>query len=467
MTGSEESRERTEDDLRAALKTLEQQAPTVDWALRVARDPAARKRFRLAPSPGWPGWSRLAAATLAMVAVAGVALLVAAHHSGSRTASVGPARLAAWTVQRDPGGTIKVSIRELRDAAGLQARLRADGVPANVMFLQHSFTPTTSASAIPRSCRAPQMSDKANATLQEKIMPFPGPFAVGPNSVVLVIHPSAIPAGIGLFIEAFAASPGTTGSGFALQTDLVQASPLCTGAPVRSTAIRHRPAMAEPSVQQILLTAAASAQRTPAGSGTYWYVRVRAATGNGNKLYLAESWTNRDGQTWIRDQKRGTPIELPRSPGVLGPFFLGGRELTFRQLQHLPADPAALTKWITTNAARHGGKTGGPAPSKARERQDVFDSLISLLSELPATPQVRAAAFRALAALPGVTSLGQVGGGQGVRFTLLGGQPATLIIDPATGQIRATNFFVDNQGAEFWQQIPDATITGRWTSTLP
>jgi hypothetical protein len=55
----------------------------------------------------------------------------------------------------------------------------------------------------------------------------------------------------------------------------------------------------------------------------------------------------------------------------------------------------------------------------------------------------------------------------GVRFTLLGGQQATLIIDPTSGQIRATNFFVDNQGATFWQQIPNATITGRWTNTLP
>jgi hypothetical protein len=240
------------------------------------------------------------------------------------------------------------------------------------------------------------------------------------------------------------------------------------GAAVRSTALSHRPVPAKQSVQQVLLTAAASAQQAPAGSGTYWYVRVRAATGNGNKLYLAESWTKRNGDTWIRNRGTGWQvIELPRSPVTLGPFFLGGRELTFHQLQHLPADPAALTRWIVINAVRHGGKTGGPVPSKAQEREDIFDSLDSLLSELPATPQVRAAAFRALAALPGVTSLGQVGGGQGVRFTLLGGHQATLVIDPASGQIRATNFFADNQGGEFWQQVPNATITGRWTNTLP
>ena len=244
-----------------------------------------------------------------------------------------------------------------------------------------------------------------------------------------------------------------------------------TGATKRSTAMTHHPAaknQAKQTVQQILLTAAASAERAPAGSGIYWYVRVRWASGGTNKLYLSESWTRRDGQTWIRNQKTGErPFKLPRSPGTLGPFFLGGRELTFGQLQKLPAHPRALTRWIVNNASRHGGKTGGPSPSNARTRQDIFDSLTSLLSELPAAPRVRATAFRSLASLPGVTSLGPVGGGQGVRFTLLGGERATLIIDPSTGQIRATNFFVDNQGAEYWQQIPNATITGRWTDTLP
>jgi hypothetical protein len=243
------------------------------------------------------------------------------------------------------------------------------------------------------------------------------------------------------------------------------------GAPRRSAAMTHHPAarkQAKQTAQQILLTAAASALRAPAGSGTYWYVRARWAYGGTNKLYLAESWTKRDGQTWIRNLKTGERVfKLPRPPFSFGPFFLGGRGLTFGQLQKLPARPGALTRWIVNNAARHGGKTGGRSPSNARTREDIFDSLTSLLDELPATPRVRAAAFRSLAALPGVTSLGQVGGGQGVRFTLLGGERATLIIDPSTGQIRATNFFVDNQGAEYWQQLPNATITGRWTNTLP
>jgi hypothetical protein len=164
------------------------------------------------------------------VAAGGAAAVIALLPASHQVNSAGPARLAAWTVQRDPGGTIKVTIRELRDAAGLQTRLRADGVPANVVFSHHSFTPTTSTSAIPRACRAPHMSDKANARLQERIMPLPDLSSLGPNSAILVINPSAIPARIGLFIEAFAASPGTTtGEVFSLQTNLVQASPPCTG----------------------------------------------------------------------------------------------------------------------------------------------------------------------------------------------------------------------------------------------
>src|SRR5262249_13026274 len=142
-----------------------------------------------------------------------------------------PVTLAAWTVARHPGGIINVTIRELRDPAGLQRTLRADGVPANVVFLGHSFTPTTSATAIPRSCRAPHLSDRANADLQVKIMPQPVPFnPTNPGSVVLSIRPSAIPRKIGLFIKAYAASTGSqAGQALALQTDLVRASQQCTG----------------------------------------------------------------------------------------------------------------------------------------------------------------------------------------------------------------------------------------------
>jgi hypothetical protein len=162
------------------------------------------------------------------------------------------AQLAAWSVAKQPDGLVMVTIRELRDPLGLWRMLRADGVPANVRFLPHNFMPTTSASAIPRACRAPHLSARANALLQSKITPWPdmalspgrsgrdhahgrpsvstGGVGFGRPGVILSIRPSAIPHGIGLFLEAWAASPGiTSGPYLSMQTDLVQVSPRCTG----------------------------------------------------------------------------------------------------------------------------------------------------------------------------------------------------------------------------------------------
>lgn len=156
---------------------------------------------------------------------AAAAVAVAALPPGSTEGNTGGAVLTAWTVQPGSHGTVKVTIRELRDPSGLQGLLRADGIPANVVFLQHSFTPTTSPSAIPRSCRAPHMSDQANANLQEKILPTPQ-FSAG---TVLLIRPSAMPRHIGLFIEAWAAPGSDTHPALSLQVDLVVASPRCTG----------------------------------------------------------------------------------------------------------------------------------------------------------------------------------------------------------------------------------------------
>jgi hypothetical protein len=268
-----------------------------------------------------------------------------------------------------------------------------------------------------------------------------------------------------------AAGLTTTAAAAAVTATVVLTQP---AAPVNrprpgSAAVADHPTPAAQSAQQILLMAATSAQRAPAGSGTYWHVLTRA-NWNGTGLTDAETWVTRDGQSWIRDQKTGAkPIKMPRpssDSSQLGPFFLGGQKMTFSQIENLPADPVALTDWITTNAVQHGGKSGGPAPDEARQREDVFESLDSLLSQLPTPPAVRAAAFRALAALPGVTALGPRNGGQTIQFTI-GGQQATLVVDPATGQIRATNFFLTNDGALFWQPTVDATITCEWTNVLP
>ena len=91
-----------------------------------------------------------AAAALGAAAAAGFAvsvalpashLLPASHPAAGRPVASHPAgepgaQLAAWTVNRQPDGSIKVSFfRQLHDPAALQATLRADGVPVSVTFI--------------------------------------------------------------------------------------------------------------------------------------------------------------------------------------------------------------------------------------------------------------------------------------------------------------------------------------------
>src|SRR5438067_1961748 len=76
---------------------------------------APRPRTRLALSG-----ATVAAATAAVVVVA---------TSGDNTS-------AAYAVDRQANGSVTVHISSLRDAAGLQQQLRADGIPATVRYLQ-------------------------------------------------------------------------------------------------------------------------------------------------------------------------------------------------------------------------------------------------------------------------------------------------------------------------------------------
>jgi len=182
------------------------------------------------PGPARPSRRRrFAVPALIGVAAAAVAAAVAlaltpgspARHGGSQG---GGATLAAWSVIREQHGLLRVTIRDLRDPAGLQQILRAAGVPSNVRFLNHDFMPTTSTHDLPKGCLNPQMSDKANADLQGKIMPL-DPLPTG--GVAVNIRPAVIPHGIGLYLKAWAAN-GSNG-GLSLQIDLVQATPQCTG----------------------------------------------------------------------------------------------------------------------------------------------------------------------------------------------------------------------------------------------
>jgi hypothetical protein len=160
----------------------------------VGRGRALRARRRL------PGVAAGALAVAAAAVLAVTALQPAGHQAGPQP----PIHLTAWTVTRHADGTITVTVRQLRDPQGLQRTLRADGVPASVTF-----------SGYPRACqRYPKMS----AVLMAEVFGSHGP--------PLVIHPKALPHGVGIQLSP---SHYRHGSPPVLSAGLVRTSPGCTG----------------------------------------------------------------------------------------------------------------------------------------------------------------------------------------------------------------------------------------------
>ena len=153
---------------------------------------------------------RAAAVAAGLVVPAAAAVVVTALLPASRPAShQARAKLTAWTVVKQPSGDIAVTIRELFYPDGLQSKLRADGVPARVTFGapgKHSWR-----------CR-PYPGRRA---LMAQVFP-PDPQA---PTAAIVIRPSALPVGAGVYIDDTSNAYGYVG----LTTGLVQASKQCTG----------------------------------------------------------------------------------------------------------------------------------------------------------------------------------------------------------------------------------------------
>ncbi|QRP47969.1 CU044_5270 family protein [Amycolatopsis sp. FDAARGOS 1241] len=218
-----------------------------------------------------------------------------------------------------------------------------------------------------------------------------------------------------------------------------------------------RPQAVAPVVtgQDVLLAAATVAAKAPSETGTYWHV----VTTSRDLTY--ESWTTADGHQWFRGAKSGGRV-VPL--GQSNPFRLGVVDVTLDQLRALPTDPTALRDWIA-EALKHSDARTSAGPLTASDReQALLESLVSLVSALPAPPGVRAAAFRAIAAYPGVRDLGAVPGGRGL---VLPGEER-LVVAPATGRVNGTSTFVTADGAVYHLDDPrGAAISAEWTDSLP
>jgi hypothetical protein len=192
------------DRLAEVRDSLEEVDPRIPASAIVAR--ARRSRVRRRLIPGLAGVLALAlAAALALTTLA-----PASHHPR--------VQLAAWTVVTQPGGTVLVTIRELRDPAGLQRTLRADGVPATVTFLNQQ---NPACHPWPGAALYGMHTPAGNTLFSQVFPPNPGPPGV------IVIRPSALPSGGGVQLAAgFGRAPRAF---IAIGAGLVQASPECTG----------------------------------------------------------------------------------------------------------------------------------------------------------------------------------------------------------------------------------------------
>jgi len=182
---------------------------------------------------------RIPALAGALAVAAGAALAVSSLLPGTHQASSPQptAQLAAWTVTRQADGTIRVTIRELSNPAGLQSKLRADGIPASVTLTGQQNP----------SCRrypaSPALLQRV-ITRTFEVLPAPhqGLPATMPGKalslvVVMLIHPSALPSGTGVQLATtFTLLPPVVANGSVenvahgdVEQGLVYASARCTG----------------------------------------------------------------------------------------------------------------------------------------------------------------------------------------------------------------------------------------------
>ncbi|MGC4746822.1 CU044_5270 family protein [Micromonospora sp. DT201] len=244
------------------------------------------------------------------------------------------------------------------------------------------------------------------------------------------------------------------------------------------------------TTSQILLAAAERSSQDASGTGRYLVVRAESGSvltvSSGSSTYAMttrssdETWLSRSGKepnlvisqnlgmtpltpadaaAW---RAAGSPEEVmvgkPLPNGQFGPgspisisggpprssssddagiYAFGTTNISVRDLEKLPTDPAALR----TALLRHFDGGGGDMPT---DREQWLLSVASdLIADIPVSGPVRAAAFRLIATLPGVRSLGAVAdqrGRMGQGFAFTSGSAANgsiehrFVVDTATGR---------------------------------
>ena len=227
------------------------------------------------------------------------------------------------------------------------------------------------------------------------------------------------------------------------------------------------------SARQILLTAAASAAARPAASGKYWYVKM-LITGSQE---VDQIWTDHHGQTWIRE---GTGNPVSKADPTMGFWPLGDTHITLKQIQRIPTTPAAFRAWLSRLNIGNINKADAAAGKHLRLSIEQAGPYIGLpladfLYLVPASPQVRAAAFRVLATFPGIKRAGTVDGAPALLlptggFTVVrngkshpGVTYLKLVLDPSTSRVVSVIYPAFGGGIKGITTV----ITAKWTNHRP
>ncbi|WP_162907152.1 CU044_5270 family protein [Allorhizocola rhizosphaerae] len=166
-------------------------------------------------------------------------------------------------------------------------------------------------------------------------------------------------------------------------------------------------------------------------------------------------------------------------------FEVVGERLTADQIRALPSDPEALRAWLLGVIE----KQNLPRGNAVEAGESLFDAVLTLVLGTPITPVVRAAAFRVLAGVPGIRSLGVVTdakGRTGVAVSVQrndtveeqnadsgGPYEVSLLLDPETGTVLGRQDRAV-QPADYMSWVPAGAITSyqlvdsfRWTNDEP
>jgi hypothetical protein len=185
----------------------------------VPLDVIVRRGRRLRAHRRLPGVAG-AAGAIAALALAMAALVPGSGRATAPGGSAGRERLAAWTVVSQQDGSVKVALRgaHVRDVAGLQDKLRSDGIPARVTRIGYLRPPLD----VPGCQVFRDWSTGPGGisyTLWRKI--FYGPHSGQQSNHAFWVYRSAIPRGLGVLVDIY--YDGTFG------LYVVKASPQCTG----------------------------------------------------------------------------------------------------------------------------------------------------------------------------------------------------------------------------------------------